>query len=447
MLPIMGDSGAGRQIHRSSGILQLCHEAVFVMSIETQTVATLDLDRPAPPARGRLGEVIAAFGKLGLISFGGPVAHLGYFRAEFVEKRKWLSDADYADLVALCQFLPGPASSQVCFGLGLQRAGVLGAFIASLCFTLPSAILMIAFAYGVAAVGDISQAGWLHGLKLAAVAVVAQAVWGMGKNLCPDRARLTLCLVAAALLLMVPDARVQVGVIALGGVIGWVIYRRQVAASAEPSPRAPLRSHLIAGGILFTFLALLIGLPIAAKATDSRTLDVFDSFYRSGSLVFGGGHVVLPLLQAEVVPPGWVSNDMFLAGYGAAQAVPGPLFTFSAYLGAAMSPGAHAWVNGLWCPLAIFVPAWLLIGGALPFWHTLRSKAWAQAALRGANAAVVGVLLAALYQPVMTAAIDAPLDVAAALAAFALLHVWKTPPWAVVVLMAAVGQWVLPLLA
>lgn len=398
---------------------------------------------PAPPSGAGLGEIVAAFGKLGLISFGGPIAHLGYFRNEFVERRRWISDADYADLVALCQFLPGPASSQVVFALGLQRAGVIGGLLASMCFTLPSAMLLIAFAYGVMSIGDLSNAGWLHGLKLAAVAVVAQAVWAMGRNLCPDRARLTLCLVAAGLLLVLPGALMQIGVIALGGIIGLTVYRNDITIAPALDRAAPSRGHWWAGATLALFVALLIALPALSATTQNQKIASFDSFYRSGSLVFGGGHVVLPLLREEVVPREWVSDELFLAGYGAAQAVPGPLFTFAAYLGAAMQPGPHAWVNGLWCLLAIFLPAWLLVGGTLPFWHTLRRKRWAQASLRGANAAVVGVLLAALYQPVITQSVRDTRDVAAVLVAFAALQVWKASPLLLVIAMAAVGQWLL----
>jgi chromate transporter len=397
---------------------------------------------PDRPTLAACGELLAAFGKLGLISFGGPVAHLGYFRAEFVEKRRWIGDADYADLVALCQFLPGPASSQVVFALGMQRAGVPGGLVASAAFTLPSALLLVAFGYGVAMIGDLSRAGWLHGLKLAAVAVVAQAVWGMGRTLCPDRTRQTLCLCAAALLLLVPGAIAQIGVIAAGALAGWLLYRRQIVPVASPGASSRRRTHPAAAGALAAFLALLVVLPALAATTQSRSLAVFDAFYRSGSLVFGGGHVVLPLLRAEVVPNGWVGDDAFLAGYGAAQAVPGPLFTFAAYLGTVMSPGP-SWSNGMWCLLAIFLPAWLLIGGTLPYWHRLRKRASAQAALRGANAAVVGVLLAALYHPVITEAVHDVRDVAFALLAFAALLTWRVPPWAVVLALAGVGQWVL----
>ncbi len=392
---------------------------------------------------GGLLQVAGVFLRLGCLSFGGPIAHLGYLRAELVEKRRWLDDAHYSDLVALCQFLPGPASSQVVFALGMQRAGLLGALLASICFTLPSALLMIAFAYGIAHASDLHGAGWLHGLKLAAVAVVAQAVWGMGKKLCADRARISLCIGAAAVLLAAPGASVQLGVIATGGLVGWWRYRDTIDAGHVPGDATGARGHVLAAVALGGFFALLVALPALAAATGSHHLAVFDSFYRSGSLVFGGGHVVLPLLRAELVPPGWLTDDQFLAGYGAAQALPGPLFAVAAYLGAAMSPGAASWLNGLWCSLAIFLPGWLLVGGALPFWHRLRAKRWAQAALAGANAAVVGVLLAALYDPVFTESVRSPRDAAAALLAFGLLAHGKAPPWLVVASSAVAGQWIL----
>jgi len=388
-------------------------------------------------------EVLATFLKLGCLSFGGPIAHLGYFRSELIEKRRWLSDEEYGDLVALCQFLPGPASSQVAFGLGMLRAGLPGALLASFGFTLPSALLMIAFGYGVGLVQDPSGAGWLHGLKLAAVVVVAQAVWGMGRNLCPDRARRTLALVSAALLLVCPSALVQVAVIAAAALLGRWLYRTDSsgAVSVEPATR---RGRVAGAVALVAFAALLVGLPALAAAAPDGPLAVFDSFYRSGALVFGGGHVVLPLLRAELVPRGWLSDDQFLAGYGAAQALPGPLFTFAAYLGTAMRTGAGAWQNGVWCLLGIFLPAWLLIGGALPFWRRLRGHAGARGALAGANAAVVGLLLATLYSPVISQGVRGPHDVAVALVGFAALELWRAPPWGVVLLMAAAGQWLLP---
>lgn len=400
-----------------------------------------------------LSEVAAVFLKLGCLSFGGPVAHIGYFHAELVERRKWLSDSHFADLVALCQFLPGPASSQVVYALGQHRAGFFGAMVASLCFTLPSAILMIAFALSLAALpsGALAEAGWLHGLKVAAVAVVAQAVWGMGKKLCPDRPRRAVALAAAAALLVAASSLAQVLVIIAGGLVGWWLYRSgDGATSAASSPAAPQPagppapgrrpSHPAAGLALIAFGALLFILPVLTAASGSREVAVFDAFYRSGALVFGGGHVVLPLLHAEVVPT-WLSDAQFLAGYGAAQAIPGPLFTFAGYLGAAMSPSS--WLMGLWALLAIFLPAWLLIGGTLPFWDRLRQRAPVQAALAGANAAVVGVLLAALYDPVFTAAIHTSADLATALIAFHLLEHWKAPPWLIVALCAATGQWLL----
>jgi len=405
-------------------------------------------ERLLPPMEkfGKLNEVFKAFLKLGLISFGGPVAHLSYFREEFVHSRKWLDDAAFGDLIALCQFLPGPASSQVVFALGMRRAGIAGAFTASFCFTIPSAILMILFAYGVGAFGDLRHAGWLHGLKLAAVAVVAQAVWGMGRNLCPDLRRKIMALGAAAFVLFFPGSFSQIAAIAIGAMIGWWIYRDAVQVNGTPGkPGSPgIRAHVTAAACLCVFFTLLIALPVLAATVRVETLSVFDSFYRAGSLVFGGGHVVLPLLRAEVVPRGWVSDDTFLAGYGAVQAVPGPLFTFSAYLGTVMHPGPWAWVRGLMCLFAIFLPAWLLVGGALPFWEELRKRNWMQAALRGGNAAVVGVLLAALYNPVIITGVRNAQDAALALVAFSLLEYRKTPPWLVVIFAAAAGQFLLP---
>lgn len=399
----------------------------------------------ARPAGGRGAaslEVATAFLRLGCLSFGGPIAHIGYLRAEIVERRKWLDDAHYADLVALCQFLPGPASSQLVFALGMHRAGLLGALIASACFTLPSAALMIAFAYVVSRVGDLRSAGWLHGLKLAAVAVVAQAVWTMGRKLCTDRARVTLCFASASVLLLAPGAISNLVVIGLGGLTGFALYRgSHPPGGARDTPARGTMAGVLA---IALFFVLLLSLPLLAHTTDSHDLAVFDSFYRSGSLVFGGGHVVLPLLRAEVVPSGWLSDDRFLAGYGAAQALPGPLFTFSAYLGTAMHVGPAPWAYGLWCLLAIFLPAWLLIGGALPLWQQLRAKGWAQAALSGANASVVGVLLSALYRPVISESVQSVRDVVAALVSFLLLEHWKAAPWLVVLCAAAAGQWLLP---
>ncbi len=396
--------------------------------------------------RGSAFEVLRVFFRLGLTSFGGPVAHLGYFRAELVQKRRWLDEAAFADIVALCQFLPGPASSQTGISLGMLRAGLPGGFAAWLGFTAPSAAAMILFGYGVTAFGNLAHAPWLHGLKIVAVAVVANAVWGMARNLCPDRPRATIAAGAAVLALAVPSSAGQIGAIAAGGLIGWALLRN------APMPGGPLpgesaeltillpRALSVAAGVAFA--ALLIGLPVLAARVPSHALALVDSFYRSGALVFGGGHVVLPLLQAAVVPPGWIGNNAFLAGYGAAQAVPGPLFTFSAYLGTVMEPGPNGWLGGLICLGAIFLPSFLLLIAALPFWDRLRRRQAVRSSLRGVNAAVVGVLLAALYHPVWTSAIMAPADFEIAIAAFLLLALWATPPWLVVILGALLATMV-----
>jgi len=376
--------------------------------------------------------VFLAFMRLGLTSFGGPVAHLGYFRAEFVARRKWLDEASYVDIVALCQFLPGPASSQVALSLGIMRAGLPGALAAWLGFSMPSALALIAFAYGLGAVGDIGQAAWLHGLKIVAVAVVAQAVWGMARTLCPDRERATLAIAATLIALAWPTAAGQIAAIVLGAVIGWRLL--PAPAKTETAPIAIRIGRGLAVAALVLFVVLLFGLPLIASATANHAAALFSSFYRSGALVFGGGHVVLPLLQASVVPPGWIGNDAFMAGYGAAQAVPGPLFTFAAYLGAVMEPAPRGWLGGLLCLVAIYLPSFLLLIGVLPFWDALRRRVAVQAALKGVNAAVVGLLLAALYTPVWTSAILARADFALGVTAFILLVFWRVPPWLVVVL-------------
>lgn len=381
-------------------------------------------------------EVLLVFLRLGVTSFGGPVAHLGYFRAEFVERRKWLDEAAYVDIVALCQFLPGPASSQVGITLGTLRAGLPGALAAWFGFTMPSAVAMIAFGYGVAELGDISHVPWLHGLKIVAVAVVAQAVWGMARSLCPDRERATLAAGAAVLALAEPSAAGQIGAIVAGGLIGWWLLPE--ASGNKAAPLAVNIGRPLAVGALVLFFALLFGLPALAAASSNHITALISSFYRSGALVFGGGHVVLPLLQQAVVPPGWVSNDVFLAGYGAAQAVPGPLFTFAAYLGTMMRPAPNGWTGGLISLVAIYLPSFLLLIGILPFWDALRTRMGVQAALKGVNAAVVGLLLAALYRPVWTSAIFTPADFALGVVALLLLVMWRVPPWAVVVL-GAVG--------
>jgi chromate transporter len=386
---------------------------------------------------GRLTDVFAVFLKLGLTSFGGPVAHLGYFHAEFVTRRKWIAERDYADLVALCQFLPGPASSQVGIGIGISRAGIAGGLAAWLAFTTPSALLLVAFGYGAVAMGGALSSDWLHGLKVVAVAVVAQAVWGMARASAADVPRATIAVIAAMIVLAAPTPFVQAAVIVAGGIVGWL------SLDAPRSPETPLprfpgskRRSIVA---LSLFAILLLALPIAAATFPGRTLTLIDSFYRAGSLVFGGGHVVLPLLQAEVVSSGWVSEDLFLAGYGAAQAVPGPLFTFAAYLGTVMQQPPQGWSAALTCLLAIFLPSFFLVYGALPIWDLLRRREAMQSASLGINAAVVGVLLAAFYDPVWTSAIRSTGDFSLALAAFVMLALWKLPPWLVVIVTAAGG--------
>jgi chromate transporter len=399
---------------------------------------------PAQPAAagpaGSVLEVLAVATRLGLTCFGGPVAHLGYFRDEYVKRRGWVEESTYADLLALCQTLPGPASSQVGICLGVLRAGLAGGVAAWLGFTLPSALLMVVFALLVQGVGP-DASGWLHGLKVVAVAVVAQAVWGMARSLAPDRPRATIAILATVAMLAWPPAwpiaAGQIGVVVLAGLVGWrLLQAAGVAAASEL--RVPISQRLATVAWVLFFL-LLLGLPLVRQVTSSEALDVFDSYYRVGSLVFGGGHVVLPLLQAEVVPTGWVSKDQFLAGYGAAQAVPGPLFTFAAYLGAVESVRPNGLAGAILALVAIYVPSFLILIGTLPTWGELRRRPAIQAALRGVNAAVVGLLLAALYQAVWTQAIGNGFDFALAIVALGLLAVWAVPPWIVVVVTAAGG--------
>lgn len=385
--------------------------------------------------------VFLVFLKLGLTSFGGPVAHLGYFREEFVVKRRWLSDRTYADLVSLCQFLPGPSSSQVGMALGLSRAGYAGAFAAWAGFTLPSAIALILFALGIASYGEAIDHGLLQGLKVVAVAVVAQAVWGMARNLCPDALRVTLMMIAACLVLLVPSVWIQVAVMAAAGVAGLFLFKPEKVEAHEAFPVMAVTKR--AGTVwLALFAGLLLVLPFLVNVFPGQAMAMFDAFYRAGSLVFGGGHVVLPLLQTEVVSSGWVGNEAFLAGYGVTQAVPGPLFTFAAFLGAAMNQAPTGWLGGMLCLIAIFLPSFLLLAGALPFWEQLRRNAGMKSALMGINAAVVGLLLAALYQPIWTSAILAPQDFCLALLGFIALVFWKLPPWLVVAGSGLLG-WVL----
>lgn len=387
--------------------------------------------------RSNAWSVFLIFLRLGLTSFGGPVAHLGYFHNEFVIRRRWLTERGYADLVALCQFLPGPASSQVGIALGLSRAGYGGALAAWIGFTLPSATMMILLALGLTHYGTAVAPGALHGLKVVAVAVVAQAVWSMAKTLCADPPRVTLMAIAACVALLAPSVWTQVGVIVVAGLAGLLLFNPPQSTRHDA---LPINISRRAGALWLTlFVLLLAGLPLLTKLLPNQSLALLDSFYRSGALVFGGGHVVLPLLQAEVVPTGWVSNQAFLAGYGAAQAMPGPLFSFAAFLGASMNLTPSGWAGGLICLLAIFAPAFLLVLGALPFWERLRSNVRAQAALVGVNAAVVGLLLAAFYQPVWTSAIVKPQDFGLALVALLALMFWKLPPWLVVVASGVAG--------
>lgn len=388
------------------------------------------------PTRGSAGEVFATFLKLGVTSFGGPIAHLGYFRDELVLRRKWIDDKGYADLVALSQFLPGPASSQVGFALGLLRGGPLGALAAWAAFTLPSAILLVLFAYGAAAFGGPIGGGIITGLKIVAVAIVSQAVWGMARNLCPDRERATIALSAVLIIVLVAGALGQVAAIAAGAAAG-LIFCRNHQTEITRHIEFPV-SRTFGAASLALFFALLFGLPIIAPALSSQGLSVFDSFYRAGSLVFGGGHVVLPLLETEVVRSGWISHDQFLAGYGAAQAVPGPLFTFAAYLGTVLGPEPNGILGASIALVAVFLPGFLILIGVIPFWDGFRKRESAQALMRGANAAVVGILGAALYDPVFTSAIVGPYQFALALTCFVLLMAWKAAPW-IVVLVAAAG--------
>lgn len=411
----------------------------------TQPQAATD-DAPASPAAqeaaGRWPEVFCAFLRLGLTSFGGPVAHLGYFRHDIVERRRWLDEQAYLDLVALCQFLPGPTSSEVGIGIGLSRAGLAGALAAWAGFTLPSAIALVLFAFGVEQFGAATGMGWLHGLKIAAVAVVAQAVWAMARTMAANKSRATLAIAAAVIVLFWPTTAGQLSAIGVGAVMGLLVLRGEEAQ--VPSRLAVRAGRGTATVCLVVFFALLIGLPsIAAvwprELPAGQTLAVASAFYRAGSLVFGGGHVVLPLLQAAVVPPGWVTNNAFLAGYGAAQAVPGPLFTFAAYLGAVMAAPPTGIAGAALALAAIFAPAFLLVIGVLPFWQMVRTRPAAPAALNGINAAVVGLLAAALYNPVWRSAIETPRDFALVLLAFLLLTAWRAPPWLVVVLSAIGG--------
>jgi chromate transporter len=397
----------------------------------TDSATTTTKKMPA----GTSSEVFTTFLKLGLTSFGGPIAHLGYFREEIVNQRAWLSDPAYADLVALCQFLPGPTSSQVGFALGMMRAGWLGALAAFTAFTLPSAMILVVFALSAAIISGPIGTGALHGLKIVAVAIVAQAVWGMTKSLCPDKERAAIAVLAVAILAFLPGAFGMVGAILAGAVAGLLLSR---------GTGTPTRGHITipvsrrgAAHALIAFFGLLLFLPLFSKY--GQAFAVADSFYRAGSLVFGGGHVVLPLLEAEVVQPDWVTPDAFLAGYGAAQAVPGPLFTFAAYLGTVLNPQPNGVLGAAIALLSVFLPGFLLLVGVLPYWNHFRSMATAQSVIQGANSAVVGILGAALYSPVFTSAIGNMQDFTLALLCFVLLMAWRLPPWIVVVVATGGG--------
>lgn len=371
-------------------------------------------------------EILLVSTKLGLTSFGGPVAHLGYFHEEYVRKRKWLDEQGYANLVALCQFLPGPASSQVGIGIGVLRGGLLGGILAFIGFTIPSVIVLILFALILQGM-EIGNTGWIHGLKIVAVGVVAHAIMGMAQKLTPDLSRKTIALFALIGTLLWQTALTQVGIILLAAAVGYFIYKGQIEDSSA-NIQFPI-SRKFASVCLGLFFGLLILLPILRELSASSWVAMFDSFYRSGSLVFGGGHVVLPLLEREFVPSGWLSKEAFLAGYGAAQAVPGPLFTFAAYIGAVMG----GWAGGLLATIAIFLPAFLLVLGTLPFWNSLSHNPKIKGALMGVNAAVVGILISAFYDPIWTSTILNPIDFAFAALLFSMLAYWKLPPWVIVV--------------
>jgi chromate transporter len=383
-------------------------------------------------------EVFRVFLKLGVSSFGGPIAHIGYFREEFVVRRRWLDEQAFVDLVALCQFLPGPASSQTGFSIGLIRAGYAGALAAWTGFTLPSAMVMVLFAYGAGAIGGSLGTGLLHGLKLVAVAIVAQAVWGMARTPCPDRQRASIAALSALIILFSTSSIAQIGAIALGGVLGlWLCRGAPPAVEGYIHMPVSRRAGLVA---LTAFFVLLAGLPIAQHLTHSSGVALFDAFYRSGALVFGGGHVVLPLLREAFVTSGWVSDDTFLAAYGAAQAVPGPLFTFAAYLGFVVTPSPHGLPGAALGLFGIFLPGMLILVGALPFWDSFRKRESAQAVMRGVNAAVVGLLGAALYNPLWTTSVKTPGDFGIALVGFVLLTAWRAPPLVVVIVSALGGM-------
>ena len=401
-------------------------------------IDTSDRPRGVGATLVNLLTIFAVAMRLGLTSFGGPIAHIGFFRHEYVENRRWLSERRFSDLVALCHFLPGPTSSQVGIAVGITRGGLLGGLLAWIGFTAPSAAVLIAFGFGVAEFDNLLEDDWLKGLKIAAVAVVAQALWGMGTTLAPDKARASVAIAAAVAILFSPLTLSIVIVIIVAGAFGWWRFQHYVDEAPNEETRYAIPKPLAIAAIV-VFAAILIAFPLMRQAIDNSTFAIFDSFFRSGSLVFGGGHVVLPTLQSEVVENGWVTTEEFIAGYGASQAIPGPLFTFSAYLGTVMNVGLGGINGALIALIAIFLPSFLLVIAILPFWHQLSQVRNFRAALVGINAAVVGILAAALFDPVWTSTINGPGDFALAAAAFGLLMFWKLPSWAVVILCAAAG--------
>lgn len=396
------------------------------------------MERDFELARGSARDVFLVALKLGCTSFGGPIAHLGYFRNEYVVQQKWIDDEAYADLVALCQFLPGPASSQVGIAIGTIRAGYLGGILAWIGFTVPSAVLMVLFAVLIGHY-DVESAGWVSGLKIVAVAIVAQAVWGMGRQFCVDRVRIVIGILATLISLTFSQVLTQVVVILLAGLAGWLLIRIPTQTTAARATRSPI-SHRAAVLFLCGFVLGALMLPVLNARTSLGTIEVVDTMYRAGALVFGGGHAVLPILQKEVVEGGWLSTDRFVAGYGMEQAMPGPLFSFAAFLGADRSEQPNGILGAAIALVAIFIPSFLMIFGALPFWNQLRVDQRFRSALAGINAAVVGILLAALYNPIWQNAIHQVSDLAIAAAGFALLMVWRWPSWQVVIFSAVAAQ-------
>jgi chromate transporter len=382
--------------------------------------------------KGSLMEIWKASTKLGLTSFGGPVAHLAYFKEEYIDRKKWLDDKTYADIIALCQFLPGPASSQVGIAIGMLRGGLLGGIVSWIGFTVPSIVVLVLFALLYQSF-DLGDANFIHSLKVVAAAVVLHALIGLGKKLTPDRSRIAIAMASALILLLYPSAWMQLLIILAAGLFGWKMFSNLTESKIQPFPVTfSKKVGVISLGVLISLLALL---PILAKNTENMFIQLFDTFFRVGSLVFGGGHVVLPMLEREVVPTGWLTANEFLAGYGMAQAVPGPLFTFASYLGTMLAGISGAIV----ATAGIFLPSFLFLMAALPFLNELRKQPAFQGVLTGVNASVVGILLAAFYDPVLKSSILEGADFALAAILFALLHFFKVPAWAIVLIGVGAG--------